>query len=382
MKYIFSLTLFSALFFSCTTSSNKNYYASLKVMKEYDSTRLFDTTANGKTYRHFRPVKIDLFYPSAETPHGQPLSYGDILDMYEQRFDFNNPIDSCKKTSNDFAKSIAGYLHVDSASKILNYKTGIYTGLKTPEKKFPLVIYAAGMNGSTWENALLFQQLANNGYVVAAISSVGKFPGYMSEAVDMNEQVQDILFTIKKAGTISFIDTAKIGLLSWSLGGTAITKAAMLSNSIKCLLSFDGTEIHYYGADDDTAWDTEYNEIMKTAPSNPLAIQIPYLYLSSSHPKNIDSIYNLQQFVGSPEKYFLLFKGAIHEDFSSITAIAKAVQPNDDSVDVSKNQKACKLTMIFFNQYLKNKTDTTVAQYINELAEKYPALYTKEYPKK
>jgi hypothetical protein len=50
--------------------------------------------------------------------------------------------------------------------------------------------------------------------------------------------------------TFNFIDSNEVGLLSWSLGGTAIVKTAMITQDIK--LSYDGTEIHYFGFD--TAW--------------------------------------------------------------------------------------------------------------------------------
>src|SRR5882762_5476955 len=133
------------------------------------------------------------------------------------------------------------------------------------------------MNGSSWENFILFDSLTKQGYAIAAVSSVGKYPGFMTDPVDLEEQVQDILFACKKMKSQSFIDTNKIGLLSWSLGGTAICKAAMLSNDFRCLLSFDGTEIHYYGFD--TAWDKQYNEIMTIPPFRPGSISIPYMYL-------------------------------------------------------------------------------------------------------
>jgi dienelactone hydrolase len=109
----------------------------------------------------------------------------------------------------------------------------------------------------------------------------------MSEATDMEEQVDDVLFSKQRLKELPFVDSNRIGFLSWSLGGTAITKAAMVSNDIRCLLSFDGTE---YILHKDTAWNAMYNIIKLSPPNNPEAITVPYLYLSSEHPKGFDSV--------------------------------------------------------------------------------------------
>jgi hypothetical protein len=60
--------------------------------------------------------------------------------MYEQRMNYNNSSDSCKKVSLSLAQAFAEYLKVDSASKFLNYKTEIFGDLQLPEKKSPLIV--------------------------------------------------------------------------------------------------------------------------------------------------------------------------------------------------------------------------------------------------
>ena len=372
-----SVVLFSFILIIVACDSHKTkpvYKTGLVVFKDFDSTRHFDTSS----LNHFRPVKIDVFYPSTDTVAHAELLYGDILDMYEQRFNFNAPIDSCKKTSMELAKAFAGYLHVDSAAKMLSYKTGIYNNLKQPVERLPLIVYAAGMNGSSWDNVILFDSLAKKGFVVASVSSVGKFPGYMTAAVDLDEQVRDILFAIDRMKKLPYTDASKIGLLSWSLGGSAITKVAMLSSEIKCLLSFDGTEIHYYGFDRD--WDKEFNEIKTIAPFTPAAITVPYMYLSSEHPANIDSIYSLPQHVSSTEKYFLKFRNGIHENFSSIVSIANAVDPKPNNMDSGRHEIICNLTAAFFDQYLKQDKSANTKQYLQHLVALSPSKYDTAWP--
>lgn len=344
------------------------------VLKEYDSSRKF----NAASADPWRPVKIDIFYPSEEKPQRQPLTYGDFLDMYELRMDYHVPMDSSKKTSLMLAGMFAEYLHLDSPTAILKYKTAIYDDLKKPAEKLPVIIYAASMNGSSYENVFLFDSLARHGYVVAAISSVGKFPGFMSGAADMEEQVLDILFAARKLRNLPFADTSRIGVLSWSLGGTAAVKAAMLSRDIKCLLSFDGTEIHYYGFD--TAWDRQYNAIMKIPPFYPQLIHIPYMYLSSEHPVKVDSVYVFPRHIQSKDNYFLKLNGAIHENFSSIVTVVDQVNPKLKA-DSGRYQMATALAINFFDEYLKGSAATPMRDRIGSLMKAKPQCCSIVYPK-
>jgi len=352
---------------------------SLKVYKEYDSSRTFDTTKASKNI--YRPVKIDVFYPSTERPdtNSEALTYGDIVDMYEQRMNFNIPLDSCKKTSLELAKAFAGYFHVAPATKFLQYKTAIYNNLALPVKKHPLIIYAASMNGSTFDNPVLFDSLANNGYVVAVVSSVGKYPGYMSTAGDVDEQVQDILFTIKKMKAMPYVDADNIGIVSWSMGGTAAIKAAQLTQDIKCIASFDGTDLHAYGMDKE--WDKEFDEIRAIPPSNPQAVTVPYMYLRSQHPDKIDSMYNSQLLASSKDKYFVKFADAIHEDFSSFPIIANQIEPALKDAHGAYHITINKLTLLFFDEYLKKEQDKNVGTFIDNLVASDSAHYSKAWPK-
>ena len=364
---------------ACSQPAHVDYSTGLKVYKETDSSRGFDTTSR-QSPMYYRPVKIDLYYPSTDKPTGDALQYGDLLDMYEQRMNYQLPLDSCKKASRQLARVFADYLHLDTAYKILDCPTQIYTNLSLPVKKRPLIIYAAGMNGSSWENAILFDSLTKAGYVIAAVSSVGTFPGYMTGATDLEEQVKDILFTCQKMKKLPFIDAKKIGLLSWSMGGSAITKAAMLSKEFKCLLSMDGTDIHYYGFDKD--WDKEYNRIKTTGIYTPAAISIPYMYLSGEHPTEVDSIDVLQEHISSKRKFFLKLTRGTHEDFSSIVSVVKQAGPELGNLDEDRHQAVSGLVLTFFNQYLAGTGKTATADYITRLIEAHPSLYSTTWPKK
>ena len=356
-KYLVTI-LFSAF---CVLASAQ-LHTGLKVYKEFDKSRTFDTVDSSPM--HVRPVKIDLFYPSAEQITKYPLTYGTFLNMYSERMDYNIPTDSAGKVSSDLARMFAEYLKLDNADQYIKYRTGVFADLKMPSRKYPLIIYAAGMNGSSWENVVLFDSLCRAGYVVAAVSSVGLYPGFMSTAPDITEQVKDILFAKEKMSSLPFVDRSKIGLLSWSMGGTAAGKAAMLSSDFKCILSYDGTEIHYYGID--SAWDSMYDEIQKLEPAAASSIKVPYLYISSDR-KKADKMDNILDRISSKEKYFVKITNGIHEDFSSIVTIANDVKPSRESADPTKTDNIWNLTKAFFDRYLKGKSPATLDELIDRL---------------
>lgn len=354
-------TLFFFLACFCIFSKAQ-VHTGLKVYKEFDKSRTFDTVVTSAM--HARPVKIDLFYPSSDQISKYPLTFGTFLNMYSERMDYNVSADSAAKVSHDLSKMFAEYLKLDNPDDYLKFRTGVFADLKTPAKKYPLIIYAAGMNGSSWENVVVFDSLCRAGYVVAAVSSVGLFPGFMSAAPDITEQVKDILYAKEKMSALPFVDNTRIGLLSWSLGGTATGKAAMLSPDFKCILSYDGTEIHYYGID--SAWDNMYDEIQKLEPANAALIKVPYLYISSDRKKSsrMDNIFDR---ISSKDRYFVKITNGIHEDFSSLVTIANDVKPKRENADPTKTDNIWNLTRVFFDKYLKGNSKSNLQELIDRL---------------
>lgn len=77
-KYLlFFITCYIGI--ACSGKHDEAVFTGLTVYKLYDSSRAFDTAKIA--VNKFRPVKIDVFYPSIEKPGAPSLTYGDMLDM-------------------------------------------------------------------------------------------------------------------------------------------------------------------------------------------------------------------------------------------------------------------------------------------------------------
>src|SRR5690606_16808505 len=101
--------------------------------------------------------------------------------------------------------------------------TESHVNAKSVEKQFPLIVYLAGFNGMSYENYVLLESLAKKGFVVASVSSIGRFPGNMTmEVEDIFEQIKDAEFIIDYLIDKEVV-SRDIGLIGYSWGGLAAT---------------------------------------------------------------------------------------------------------------------------------------------------------------
>ena len=124
----------------------------------------------------------------------------------------------------------------------------------------------------------------------------------------------------------------------------------MVVPEMRCLLSYDGTEIHYYGRD--SSWDKEFDVMMRLKPNDPALVKVPYLYVGSERTP-AQKMYNLLDHVNSKDKQVIRIQGAIHEDFSSIVPVAAAIR-GDTAGDVqTKHEQIWQETIRFLDRYVK-----------------------------
>ena len=113
-------------------------------------------------------------------------------------------------------------------------KTSSFLNAEHVRQKFPLILYMSAYNGMSYENLRLFEKLAGHGYIVACITSVGRYPGNMStNMADLMEQVYDGSFTLNYLKPMANIDSTKIGLMGYSWGGLAAFILALRNTGYK-----------------------------------------------------------------------------------------------------------------------------------------------------
>lgn len=346
------------------TNFGQTYQVGFKSLQLKDNTRIYKPNTDLTDSLHYRPVDLDIWYPLNDKK-GNQLVFGDLFKLFEQRSVKYQDNEDYSGITNELAQFYVAELGVGTdGEKLLKIKTDSYANLNISSEKYPVILYMSGFNGMGFENYKVLEKLAQNGYMVIAIWSVGRYPGNMTNKMaDMMEQVYDAEFAIcylKEKGSLN-TDFDNIGIIGCSWGGISSAVFINRNQKVKAFVSLDGTETHYFGEEDEN--DQFIQEIHDSKLLKPATQDIKYLYLESGDKLNDfqpSKEYNYFKKLNS-EKYYLRFKNCTHADFVCIPSILKS---SESSVKIYENIEY--VTVNFFNKTLK-ETDT-FQSYLNDLS--------------
>jgi dienelactone hydrolase len=219
-----------------------------------------------------RPLQILVWYPASAA--GKPMVYTDYLALLASEDGAVNDPALVQHVVDGQIRAWAG------ADPLIGYQTIAAqpvhaTSAATPSAgTFPLVIYAPSDSNASFEDDVLCEYLASQGYVVMSTSSRGAHLPYMTNGqmpVDMantRAQAADIGVVIGQAAKLASVDTSKIAVLGYSWGGMASTFAATADSRIKLLVDLDGS-VRYFP------------KLLALAPDvTPDRIQMPLLFFA------------------------------------------------------------------------------------------------------
>jgi dienelactone hydrolase len=211
------------------------YSVGLKVIEQYDRSRVFHSTsdATGKpvTTDGFRPLQTLVWYP-ADVSKAQPMSVGDYAALIRTETSFDKPVEHGKSQSfvEDFTRGTTtqpAWAVRDAAMQA---------------NRFPLVIYAPSLDAPATENIELCEYLASYGFVVLATASIGATERVMTNDVPGgNAEAKDISFLIDYAKGLRNTDMSSVAVIGYSWGGMAALFAAAREKRIDALVSLDGS---------------------------------------------------------------------------------------------------------------------------------------------
>ena len=326
-----------------------DHQVGFKVISTYDSSRTYKPNTSISDKLHYRPVDIDLWYPADVNSTDTTASFADLVHLLEQRSDFYDDTKSHIGLTEELLQYICAGINCPDYKNLVRVSTGSYVNAKPIEEQFPLVVYLAGFNGMSYENYPLFESLAKKGFLVASVSSIGRFPGNMTmELEDIFEQIKDAEFIIDYLAKIN-IASRDIGLIGYSWGGLAAAIMAMNEpDKIKAIVSLDGSEQFTYLDEEENE---KLNRIREADFFKPETIKASFLYLDSdiSEWENLpDSVFNItDKLLG--DKIYLKINNSTHEDFSSLSIISGAYQGE------SKYYVIQKLTINYLMEKLKGQ---------------------------
>lgn len=383
-----NIKIFLLLFCAITSSgfsqeSETRYNAAYKTIHLIDSSRTYKPNTSQTDRLHYRPLDLDIWYPSEEKK-GKRMLFEDLYRLHEERA--NNYQDETDYTgiSEELILYLAAGFGVDpkEGKRLLKVKTESFENSPAADGKFPLVIYMAGYNGMGWESYRLLERLAENGFVVLSISSIGRYPGDMTnDLLDTMEQVEDGEFALQelRKQTNLNIDFDKIGMLGLSWGGMSGILMLDKHPEFGAMVSLDGSDIFYYGDTEED--DTFLSEIYEADLIHPEKTDIPYLHIEAGD--RLDEFtpteeYHYYKKINS-DKHYLRLADSKHEDFGSI-AWALKTSPQQ----IKTYERIMESTVLFFQEKLKGENGFQA--YYDRLLQhnditKDPYKYSTEKPK-
>lgn len=355
-KVLFLLCFILSNTLAAQLSENNLWRAGFRTRHLTDSTRIYKPGSTVNNRLHYRPIDLDIWYPS-DSVNGEALLFEDLFRLHETRANaYQNETDYTGFSEELILYMAAGFgLEATEGNQLLKVKTNSYKNTSQAQGNFPVIIYMAGYNGMGWENYRLLENLAENGFIVISISSIGKYPGDMTNDLsDTMEQVYDAKFAIdqlkKESGFVGDFDTIGVLGLSWGgMSGAILIDQAPL---FKAFVSLDGTDIYYFGETKED--DTYLNKIYSANLLHPEINEIPYLHIEAGD--------RLTEFTPSGEyhyykkskgpKAYVRFKDSKHEDFGSISWALKTSPEK-----IRQYERIMSTTVLFFLKQLKHRGD-------------------------
>lgn len=354
MKYLLSaVSLF--LILSCTTNKKEVasvYKAGFKTIHAVDRSRIYKPNTDTTDYLHYRPIDVDIWYPASSSSTDSALLFRNIAGLFDQRANYYTASTAGNGLSQQLAQLFCTGFKCSDTTTLLNYRTGSFKNAPAVEGKFPLVIYFTAYNGMSYENFTLFETLAQKGFIVVSISSIGRFPGDMTmKKEDLMEQVNDAIVSLDILKQESNIDLTKIGIVGYSWGGLAGAVAASKIPNVACLVSLDGSEFHHYGEAKEE--DDDFDGIKNSSNFKNMQLAMPYLRLESSpldstHKK--DTVYNFLEKLSTNSQVFKI-DSAQHEDFGCMSLV---VRISGNCKENNRFNTISKITVTFLEAHLQN----------------------------
>lgn len=354
--------IFGVNFIFAQTSLNKiglingKYNVGFKHYTTIDSTRTYRIHNEFNNQFINRPIPISIWYPAAVKDSGSTeLTVLEYLEVLKEEEEWKN-------LPNEFLLDWFPHLWNTPENKAhLSEKATAFSNATFLEGKFPVVVYAPSYQASSIENFALFEYLASNGFVVMSSPSRGTDTRWLEGGTtkDMDTQSRDVEFLLKEIHKYKTIDSDKVALMGFSFGGLSNVITAMKNQSIKSLVSLDGTERY------------RYEVLEKSAYFDLDKLNVPYVHFAQKDipeavlkedkiPAELNHKFQLYDSLNYSTVYSYKFHDLTHSYFSSYGVLFsnrdKRQDKSDDKIMASYKQLS-KHALNFLNATLKNEED-------------------------
>ncbi len=253
---------------------------------DYTRTYLAPVTVTGaeETRERARPMQTSVWYP-AVPGSGEPMKVVDYIELGAHREGATVTVDRSRAYISGYFTDLEsrGWKKKD-AEAIAATAVHAKLNASVAPGRFPVIVYNAGGGCPSWDNAVLFEQLASHGYVVIASPDIWNWDVFKEEPPDLEPLVsaeastRDIEFHIGYARSLPFADSKRLGVMGYSWGGQAAVMAALRNRAVGAVVSLDGSEIMYGPA------------YARSAHANVARLQASYLVINSGIERTVQYV--------------------------------------------------------------------------------------------
>jgi hypothetical protein len=225
-------------------------------------------------------------------------------------------------------------------SKLADVRTASEKKATAAPGRFPVVLFGNGLNTPGFFYTLMAEYLASHGYVVVEFPSLPENSSSLHSGFDERSILNQLADTEAALGQIagfSFVDTGKLALVSWSLGGVVQILFQMKNRSVKALVSLDGASQYEYG-----------NDLLKTSVYyDGERFGVPFLNLTGAGSSGA-AVPRSRFFYDSLacNKQAFVFEKLTHPDFTSFKQYIRWLDRPDEELQASY-EKMCEITRLF-----------------------------------
>lgn len=205
-----------------------------------------------KDYSGPKPYFVNMWFPMEEES-GSQIRYEDYLkiDSIPEIQDLIDSVHNVQKKAfihwvtydlDLWESSAFNAEKRELVSEILNEKLEVSKTHQFPDKQFPTIIYHHGNGGISFENSVLFEYLASQGYVI--ISSDYHWPGLRNRTYIQKSDLslEDVDFITNFSKTLPFTNHENLTYIGHSWGGGIALRLNQKSNPhFKYYIIFDST---------------------------------------------------------------------------------------------------------------------------------------------
>lgn len=285
-----------------------------------------------------RPIHLSVWYPAL--PSKAPLMhYRDYLALYGASLELPDESDSAPRVAerrllrwHDLLirnADVSVAARTDSLRHSIEREGAALTHATrdlTPDgHAHPIVIYAAGAEGPSFENDVLMEYLASRGYLAIGVPQWTEDGAWLqTTAASLETQARDIEFALQYARELRGEGLLPVAVMGWSWSGFASVVVAARNQSVNAVVSMDGS-VRYYWHDGALRG--------KVDAARPYAT--PSLFIDQGGtPSELiasiggDTVFTFYDSLRYADAYHVIMKDLRHQNFASMYNRLAGPQPN------------------------------------------------------